>query len=214
MPAIWPSDIGLYYTTGMVEDHAGLNNERISEEAFLDQCEIAWREREAMMLHELESFDDGLFYCLFDTPDRVQHLFWRFREPDHPANRGEAPEPRLRPGHRRLLPPLRRDRRQGARVQRRPDAVHRAVRSRFQQLPARRSPEHMAVTTTVFWRCEDGVQPGEEAGDLLRQVDWERTRAYALGLSGIYLNLEGPRGAGDRPPRRGRRRSRPPWPEA
>ena len=37
--------IGLYYTTGMVEDHAGLNNERISEETFLDQCAIAWRER-------------------------------------------------------------------------------------------------------------------------------------------------------------------------
>ena len=51
--------IGLYYTTGMVEDHAGLNNERISEEAFLDQCAIAWREREAMMLHELESFRRG-----------------------------------------------------------------------------------------------------------------------------------------------------------
>ena len=51
--------IGLYYTTGMVEDHAGLNNERISEETFLDQCEIVWREREAMMLHELESFESG-----------------------------------------------------------------------------------------------------------------------------------------------------------
>ena len=48
-------EIGLFYTTGMVEDHTGLNNERISEEAFLDQCAIAWREREAMMLHELES---------------------------------------------------------------------------------------------------------------------------------------------------------------
>ena len=47
------SQIGLYHTTGMVEDHAGLNNERISEEAFLDQCSIAWRDREAMMLHEL-----------------------------------------------------------------------------------------------------------------------------------------------------------------
>ncbi len=55
-------EIGLFYTTGMVEDHTGLNNERISEAAFLDQCAIAWREREAMMLHELESFDDGLFY--------------------------------------------------------------------------------------------------------------------------------------------------------
>jgi len=71
--------IGLFYTTGMVEDHAGLNNERISEEAFLEQCAIAWREREAMMLHELESFEAGLFYCLFDTPDRVQHLCRRFR---------------------------------------------------------------------------------------------------------------------------------------
>ena len=71
----------------------GLNNERISEEAFLDQCAIAWRDREAMMLHELESFRSGLFYCLFDTPDRIQHLFWRFREPDHPANRGRPPEP-------------------------------------------------------------------------------------------------------------------------
>ena len=48
----------------------GLNNERISEAAFLDQCAIAWREREAMMLHALEWFDEGLFYVLFDTPDR------------------------------------------------------------------------------------------------------------------------------------------------
>src|SRR5262249_7143063 len=36
-----------------------------------------------------------------------------------------------------------------------------------------------------------GIRPGEEAGDLLRQVDWSRTRAYALGLSGLYLNLQG-----------------------
>ena len=91
MPVSSPSTIGLYYTTGMVEDHAGLNNERISEQAYLDQCEIVWREREAMMLHELEVFDEGFFYCLFDTPDRIQHLFWRFTEPDHPANRGMAP---------------------------------------------------------------------------------------------------------------------------
>ena len=83
--------IGTFHTTGMVEDHTGINNERIGEEAFLDQCNLAWREREAMMLHELEQFDEGLFYCLFDTPDRVQHLFWRYREPDHPANRGQVP---------------------------------------------------------------------------------------------------------------------------
>lgn len=44
------------------------------------------------MLFELERFESGLHFCLFDTPDRVQHLFWRFREPDHPANRGRPHE--------------------------------------------------------------------------------------------------------------------------
>jgi predicted AlkP superfamily phosphohydrolase/phosphomutase len=41
-----------------------------------------------------------------------------------------------------------------------------------------------------------GIEPGDEAGDLLRAVDWERTRAYALGLSGIYLNVRGREGKG------------------
>ncbi len=48
--------IGLYHTTGMVEDTTGLNNERISEEVFLDQCARAWHEREAMMTSTLEQF--------------------------------------------------------------------------------------------------------------------------------------------------------------
>ncbi|MHC5542040.1 alkaline phosphatase family protein, partial [Singulisphaera rosea] len=33
-------------------------------------------------------------------------------------------------------------------------------------------------------------------GDLLRQVDWSRTKAYALGLGGIYLNIKGREGQG------------------
>jgi hypothetical protein len=44
-------DIGTFYTTGMVEDHGGLNNGRFGEEAYLQQCEDVLRERERMMLH-------------------------------------------------------------------------------------------------------------------------------------------------------------------
>ena len=83
--------IGPYHTTGMVEDHAALVNERIDEAAFLAQCDDAWREREAMFRRELDRLDSGLLYCLFDTTDRVQHLFWRFRDPGHPANAGRPP---------------------------------------------------------------------------------------------------------------------------
>jgi predicted AlkP superfamily phosphohydrolase/phosphomutase len=38
---------------------------------------------------------------------------------------------------------------------------------------------------------KNGIQPGEEAGDFFRSVDWSHTKAYALGLGGIYLNLKG-----------------------
>ena len=118
--------IGPYYTTGMVEDHAGLNNERISEEAFLDQCAIAWNEREAMMLHELESVRRGtLLLPLRHARPRPAPVLAvpRARPPGQPR-RGSGP--RVRSGHRRLLPPLRRRRRQGTRVRRRRDPLHRA----------------------------------------------------------------------------------------
>ena len=47
-------ELGTYYTTGMVEDHTGFGNDRIDEHAFLSQCADVYREREAMLLWELE----------------------------------------------------------------------------------------------------------------------------------------------------------------
>ena len=81
------AQVGTFHTTGMVEDYDGLLNGRLDEAAFLTQCDAVLRERERMMLFELERFREGLFFCLFDTPDRLQHMFWRFREREHPANR-------------------------------------------------------------------------------------------------------------------------------
>ncbi len=182
--------IGTFHTTGMVEDHTGINNERLSEDAFLDQCDLAWREREAMMLHELERAEEGLFFCLFDTPDRVQHLFWRFREPDHPANRGEAPRPEF------------------ARVvedqyRRCDEVVGKALEFADAETLVIALSDHgfgsfrrgVNLNTLLFdlglLAMRDGARPGAGCRDLLRDVDWSRTRAYALGLGGIYLNVEG-----------------------
>jgi predicted AlkP superfamily phosphohydrolase/phosphomutase len=41
-----------------------------------------------------------------------------------------------------------------------------------------------------------GVAPGEEAGEYLRSVDWARTKAYAVGIGSVYLNLKGREGEG------------------
>ncbi len=38
--------VGTFYTTGMVEDHGGLNNGRFDEAAYFDQCQVALREHQ------------------------------------------------------------------------------------------------------------------------------------------------------------------------
>jgi predicted AlkP superfamily phosphohydrolase/phosphomutase len=182
--------VGLYYTTGMVEDHAGLNNERISEETFLEQCSLAWRDREAMMLSELDSLRSGLFYCLFDTPDRIQHLFWRFRNAGHPANRGKP----LNPQFADVIDD----------AYRRCDAIvgkaldYSDEETLFIALSDHGFDNFERGVHVNRWLLDNGylslklgTRPGEEAGDFLRNVDWDQTQAYAIGLSGIYLNLKG-----------------------
>jgi predicted AlkP superfamily phosphohydrolase/phosphomutase len=182
--------VGLYHTTGMVEDHAGLNNERISEEAFLDQCAIAWHDREAMMLSELESFRSGLFYCLFDTPDRIQHLFWRYREPNHPANRGKPPAGAyasvIDEAYRRC------DSIVGKALEYSDDeTLFIALSDHGFNNFERGVHLNKWLLDNGFLVLETGIEPGEAAGDFLRHVDWARTRAYAIGLSGVYVNLKG-----------------------
>jgi predicted AlkP superfamily phosphohydrolase/phosphomutase len=187
--------LGGFYTTGMVEEHTGLINGRIDEAAFLAQCDQVMDERERMLLHELGRQPDGLVFCLFDTPDRLQHMFWRFREPDHPANAHHDGT-----GFERAIEDL----------YRRCDATVGRV------LEAAGDDETLVIVLSdhgfgSFRRgvslntwlhreglltLRDGVAPGPDAGELFETVDWSRTQAYALGLGGIYLNLAGREGQG------------------
>lgn len=181
-------DIGTFYTTGMVEEHGGLNNGRFGEDAYLLQCQDALRERERMMLHELDSFDEGFFFCLFDTPDRVQHMFWRFGEA-HPAN-GSA----FRPEMKRVVENHYKDC---------DKIVGRALNYADEDTLVIVLSDHgmnsfQRGVNLNSWLHDQGLlvlkngcQPGPDAGDFFRSVNWSQTRAYALGLSGMYLNLRG-----------------------
>jgi predicted AlkP superfamily phosphohydrolase/phosphomutase len=187
--------LGLYHTTGMVEDHVGLNNERFGEEAFLAQCEDAWRERQAMMEYELGRFDGGLFYCLFDTPDRVQHMFWRIREPDHPANRDRPPARDLEHAIEECY--QRADAVVAQALKRVDDQTLLIVLSDHGFGSFRRGVNlNRWLYDRGLLALRAGIEPGPEAGDLLAGIDWDRTRAYGFGLSGLYLNLRGREGRG------------------
>jgi predicted AlkP superfamily phosphohydrolase/phosphomutase len=182
--------MGTYYTAGMIEDHNSFNNGRLDEAAFLDQCQQVWDERQRMMLLELERFKEGLFYCLYDTPDRVQHMFWRFREPNHPANR----EHRAAPEYREVIE-------EHYRIA---DAVvGRALeyvddRTLLMVLSDHGFKSFQRGVNLNTWlhgqgllAMKNGLRPGPDTADLLQFVDWSHTKAYAIGLTGIYLNLQG-----------------------
>jgi predicted AlkP superfamily phosphohydrolase/phosphomutase len=192
-------EIGPYHTTGMVEDHTGLNNERLTEDAFLQQCDQVWRERSAMMQSELSRFDEGLFYCLYDTPDRVQHLFWRYREPSHPANRGRTQDPALA----RVIEDQYRlgDAVVGQALEHADDQTLLIALSDHGFGSFQRGVDLNAwLHEQGLLALTDGREPGAHAGDLLQGVDWSRTKAYALGLSGLYINLAGREAQGIVPP--------------
>jgi len=184
---------GTFYTTGMVEDHGGLNNGRFGEEAYLDQCEQVMREREAMMEYELDRMKEGLFFCLFDTPDRLQHMLWRFREPEHPANRPAVRGERSAGGYRGAIEEHYRrcDQTAGKALARAGgDALVIVLSdhgfSSFQRGVHLNSWLH----ANGFLALKPGAEP-DDHGDFLKHVDFTRTKAYAVGLGSVYLNLEG-----------------------
>ena len=181
--------IGLFSTLGMAEDHNGLNNGRLDENAYLAQCELVLEERERLMRFELDRFAEGFFFLLYDTPDRVQHMLWRFRDTGHPGY-----EPDLARDFSTLIEEhyARCDRVLSYVLDKTDENTLLLVLSDHGFNTFRRSFD----TNTWLWQnrllgLKNGTKPSQDLGEAFSAVDWSRTYAYAVGLGGIYLNFKG-----------------------
>jgi predicted AlkP superfamily phosphohydrolase/phosphomutase len=187
--------IGPYATLGLAEDTWALNEGVIDDEAFLQQAYDIDRERQAMFFAALDRLRQGALVTVFDATDRIQHMFWRDTEPGHPA------------AHGRMRPPG-------------PNAID-ALYAHNDALVGRaldRLGEDdvlMVISDHGFtsfrrgvnlnrWLLDHGylhLKPGTDgSSDWLRDVDWSRTRAYALGLTSMFLNVAGREASGIVPP--------------
>lgn len=195
-PVSWPQDyaqqlqetIGTFYTVGMAEEHTALNNGRIDESAYLDQCTQVLREREDMLSHEIDRLDKGLLYCLFDTPDRIQHMFWRFREEDTPANRSAQAGDfcRVIEQHYHDCDAI-----VGRVAQRADDRTLLIVLSDHGFGSFQRGVHlNTWLLEQELLAFKGNSRPAKEHR-LLRNIDWDRTKAYAVGFGSIYLNRRG-----------------------
>ena len=183
--------IGPYCTLGLAEDTWALNEGVIDDATFLKQAYDIDREREQMFFVALDRLRKGTLTCVFDGVDRIQHMFWRYFEKGHPAARSASGSE-----HADAI----------EKIYRHSDELVGKVMARL-----RRDDMLMVVSDHGFasfrrgvnlnaWLLSKGWLALKEGGDgtaeWLREVDWSRTKAYALGLTGMFLNIEGREGKG------------------
>lgn len=178
--------IGRFSTLGLAEDTWALNENVLDDASFLDQCYINHEDRENMLFHELKRFKKGLLCCVFDTTDRIQHMFWRDIDPAHPMhkNGSEADFTVFEDLYKRM------------------DNLVGRLMEKIDQ-----DTLFMVISDHGFGSFRRGINLNSwlyrngfltlaessdgKSGELFENVDWSRTRAYALGLSGIFINQKG-----------------------
>jgi len=182
---------GLFYTQGMPEDTWALNERRLDEKEFMQIVDTVMSVRARILMHEVERLRSGLLAAVFTSSDRIQHMLWRYTDPESPAY--DPDEVRywgmeIRNFYRRMDALL-------GRVMKRmrPDTTL-IVLSDHGFAPYRRSVNlNTWLLRNDFMRLRRG---GKESAEFFDDVDWGRTRAYALGMNSVYLNLAGREGHG------------------
>ncbi len=176
---------GTYATLGLAEDTWALNEGVINDDHFIQQCLDMDDEREAMFLDALDKVPRGLVACVFDGTDRLQHTFWRDIDERHPAR----PDPAQLAGRNVIEDLYRRmDDLVGKTMEKcRGDDTLLMVLSDHGFGPFRTGID------LNRWLEENGylaVDDGRRDEEHLAGVDWSRTRAFAIGLAGIFINLK------------------------
>ncbi len=180
--------MGPYATLGLAEDTWALNERVVDEEAFLKQAWLIFEERKKMLWDVLEKTKKGFVTVVFDTTDRISHMFYRYLDPDHPANEGKDTEK-----HKNVIRDL------YAKM----DAFLPEIRKKVGD---DKDTVLMIISDHGFcnftrgvnmntWLKQEGylvLKDGHETSpDWFAHVDWDKTKAFTLGLTGIFINRKG-----------------------
>lgn len=192
---------GLFGTLGWQEDTWGLNEGRLDDDEFLHHLHRVFDEHRQLTLNALHDGDFDFFISVFESTDRVAHMFMRTLDPAHPLYSGDDA------------------RRHGTAildVYRRFDEVVGDVRALLDPVdtlivmsdhgfhPVRAMVNLNSWLADHGFLCVDRDAAAESrrmsdlfgGGGFWPGVDWSKSRAYALGLSKIYVNLAGREAAG------------------
>lgn len=189
-------EYGMYQTIGWAEATSALNDGLIDDETFLETCVHSFDEKRDQLLGLLDSANEWDLLAVFTYEvDRVSHMMWRHMDEQHPNHDPTAPE-HWRTAIRDFY--VRYDNLVGEVLEKLPPNTLLLVCSDHGF-----APFYRAVNVNR-WLIDNGylVLKGESGevgmdamfntrGGYYDPYDWSKTRAYALGLSKIYINMQG-----------------------
>ena len=188
---------GLMKTLGWWHDTWALNEEKIDEGVFLEDAFRTMDKQAEITLDELKNDPPSLLVSVFLATDHVSHMFYRLIDPQHPRY---DPVLAAKYGDAILKTYERMDHIVGE--------VVAAMKPGSTLLIVSDHGFHTwrKGFNTNTWLVQNGYMalknPGAEnktynlenlfgQGSFFPNVDWSHTKAYALGLGQIYLNIRG-----------------------
>ncbi|MHC4985742.1 MAG: alkaline phosphatase family protein, partial [Planctomycetota bacterium] len=175
-------EMGLFYTTGFQEDYHALRNGVFTDANYAEQSQIVLDERLALMEYSFKHYDDGVLFFYFSSTDLQSHMFWWEGDGPHPVR---SPE-----GAREYMHHM-------AELYERADGIIGDVLDRYGD-----SATVMVMSDHGFcnfkrqfdinaWLRDEGYLQTGGSRSLTGGIDWAGTKAYALGINSLYLNLWG-----------------------
>lgn len=171
-PKIYSQELAQKYgdfaTLGLPHDTWAFQEGIFNQAAFLQQTNDLLQERKKIILGELADFPTGLFVAYLGTTDSIQHMFW---------------------GQQKII---------NSYYQKMDEVVGQVMKSLDENDSLFILSDHGfgAFNYEIHlnaWLRENGylsLKKGKTGEELLENIDWAKTKAYALGFNSLYLNLK------------------------
>jgi predicted AlkP superfamily phosphohydrolase/phosphomutase len=194
--------VGLFKTLGWWSETWGLNEEKIDEKVLLEDLFRNMDTLESALMDQLAQRNAALTVAVFLSTDHASHTFFRFLDPQHPRY-----DPALVPQFGDAI----------LRTYEKMDSVIGKVldflgdhgtlivvsdhgfhtwRREFNTNTWLARNGYLAMQTTAPDGTLRKLDDMFSGGSFFPNVDWSRSKAYSLGLGGIFINLKGREGHG------------------
>lgn len=175
--------MGKYITLGEANDTWALNEGVLDEKAYLELSEYNHQEWENMLFTTLNKVKRGVIVSWFETTDSTQHMFFRYLDKTHPALKKGPAEMSVK-----VIENL---------YKKMDDMVGRVMAKLDRKSILIIMSDHgfkifrrgFNLNSWLYLNGYLALKNDKQVSDeWFKDVDWKKTKAYGLGLGGLYIN--------------------------